>query len=63
MRTLVRSLIADDPRAWREFNTRYSRLVLSTISRGHRALQRCGVAEDMARNLRRFCVQLLAEHE
>jgi len=30
---LVRALLADDPRAWREFNTRFSRLVLSTIGR------------------------------
>ena len=58
--TLVRALIADDPHAWREFNTRFSRLVLSTISRVTARFSRVVTPEDMREIYATFCVQLLA---
>ena len=58
--TLVRALIADDPRAWREFNTRFSRLVLSTISRVTARFSAVVSQEDMREIYATFCVQLLA---
>ena len=58
--TLVRSLIADDPQAWREFNTRFSRLVLSTISRVTARFSAVVSQEDMREIYATFCVQLLA---
>jgi RNA polymerase sigma-70 factor (ECF subfamily) len=57
---LVRALIADDPRAWREFNTRFSRLVLSTISRVTARFSSVVSQEDMREIYATFCVQLLA---
>ena len=57
---LVRSLLADDPRAWREFNTRFSRLVLSTISRVTARFSAVLSPEDMREIYATFCVQLLA---
>jgi RNA polymerase sigma-70 factor (ECF subfamily) len=57
---LVRALIADDPRAWREFNTRFSRLVLSTISRVTARFSAVVSQEDMREIYATFCVQLLA---
>ncbi len=58
--TLVSALIADDPRAWREFNSRFSRLVLSTISRVTVRFSGVVSAEDMREIYATFCVQLLA---
>ncbi|MEO7036905.1 MAG: sigma-70 family RNA polymerase sigma factor [Polyangiaceae bacterium] len=58
--TLVRSLIADDPLAWREFNARFSRLVLSTISRVTSRFSAVVSQEDMREIYATFCVQLLA---
>jgi RNA polymerase sigma-70 factor (ECF subfamily) len=58
--SLVRALIADDPRAWREFNTRFSRLVLSTISRVTARFSAVVSPEDMREIYATFCVQLLA---
>jgi DNA-directed RNA polymerase specialized sigma24 family protein len=58
--TLVRALIADDPRAWREFNTRFSRLVLSTISRVTARFSGVVSPEDLREIYATFCVQLLA---
>jgi RNA polymerase sigma-70 factor (ECF subfamily) len=58
--TLVRALIADDPRAWREFNTRFSRLVLSTIGRITARFSGVVSQEDMREVYATFCVQLLA---
>ncbi len=58
--TLVRALIADDPRAWREFNTRFSRLVLSTISRVTARFSGVVSQEDLREIYATFCVQLLA---
>jgi len=56
---LVRSLIADDPHAWREFNTRFSRLVL-TISRVTARFSGVVSQEDLREIYATFCVQLLA---
>ena len=58
--SLVRELLADDPRAWREFNTRFSRLVLSTISRVTARFSAVVSQEDMREIYATFCVQLLA---
>jgi RNA polymerase sigma-70 factor (ECF subfamily) len=57
---LVSALIADDPRAWREFNTRFSRLVLSTISRVTARFSAVVSPEDLREIYATFCVQLLA---
>ena len=58
--SLVRALIADDPRAWREFNTRFSRLVLSTINRVTARFSGVVSPEDLREIYATFCVQLLA---
>jgi len=57
---LVCALIADDPRAWREFNARFSRLVLSTISRVTARFSGIVSQEDLREIYATFCVQLLA---
>jgi RNA polymerase sigma-70 factor, ECF subfamily len=57
---LVRALIVDDPRAWREFNTRFSRLVLSTINRVTARFSGVVSQEDLREIYATFCVQLLA---
>ncbi len=57
---LVRALIADDPRAWREFNARFSRLVLSTINRVTARFSGVVSPEDLREIYATFCVQLLA---
>ena len=57
--TLVRALIADDARAWREFNTRFSRLVLSTIGRVTIRFSGIVSQEDLREIYATFCVQLL----
>jgi RNA polymerase sigma-70 factor (ECF subfamily) len=57
---LVRALIADDPHAWREFNTRFSRLVLSTISRVTARFSGVVSQEDLREIYATFCMQLLA---
>jgi RNA polymerase sigma-70 factor (ECF subfamily) len=58
--TLVRALIADDPRAWRDFNTRFSRLILSAISRVTARFSSVISSEDLREIYATFCVQLLA---
>jgi RNA polymerase sigma-70 factor (ECF subfamily) len=57
---LVRALLADDARAWREFNTRFSRLVLSTISRVTTRFRGVVSQEDVREIYATFSVQLLA---
>jgi RNA polymerase sigma-70 factor (ECF subfamily) len=57
---LVSALLADDPRAWREFNTRFSRLVLSTISRVTTRFRGVVSQEDVREIYATFSVQLLA---
>jgi RNA polymerase sigma-70 factor, ECF subfamily len=59
--TLVLALIADDPRAWREFNVRFSRLVLSTIGRVTARFSGVLSQEDMREIYAMFCMQLLAK--
>ena len=59
-RTLVRALLTDDPQAWREFNTRFSRLVLSTISRVTARFSGVVSQDDLREIYATFCVQLLA---
>lgn len=56
---LVRALIADEPSAWREFNSRYSRLVMSCISR---ITARFGYAspDDVREIYATLCLQLLS---
>jgi RNA polymerase sigma-70 factor (ECF subfamily) len=57
---LVHALLADEPRAWREFNTRFSRLVLSTISRVTTRFRGVVSQEDVREIYATFSVQLLA---
>lgn len=57
---LVRGLLADEPHAWREFNTRFSRLVLSTISRVTARFSGVVSQEDLREIYATFCMQLLA---
>ena len=57
---LVRALLTDDPLAWREFNTRFSRLVLSTISRVTARFSGVVSQDDLREIYATFCVQLLA---
>jgi RNA polymerase sigma-70 factor (ECF subfamily) len=57
---LVRALVADEPRAWREFNARFSRLILSTISRVTTRFRGVVSQEDVREIYATFAVQLLA---
>ncbi|HEY4106573.1 MAG TPA: sigma-70 family RNA polymerase sigma factor [Polyangiaceae bacterium] len=57
---LVRALLDDEPRAWREFNTRFSRLILSTISRVTTRFRGVVSQEDVREIYATFAVQLLA---
>jgi len=57
---LVRALIADEPAAWREFNTRFSRLVLSTITRVTTRFRGVVSQEDVREIYATFCMQMLA---
>ena len=57
---LVHALIQDQPAAWREFNTRFSRLVLSTISRVTARFSSVVSHDDLREIYATFCVQLLA---
>ena len=59
-RDLVDRLLRDDPAAWRELDSKYSRIVLSCI---HRVLARFGRvtgSHDVEEVYARFCLQLLA---
>jgi RNA polymerase sigma-70 factor (ECF subfamily) len=56
----VRALLADEPHAWREFNTRFSRLLLSTISRVTTRFRGVVLQEDVREIYATFSVQLLA---
>jgi RNA polymerase sigma-70 factor, ECF subfamily len=60
---LVCALLADEPRAWREFNTRFSRLVLSTITRVTTRFRGVVSQEDVREIYATFSVQLLANHK
>lgn len=56
---LVDRLIVDDPRAWREFTGRYSRLVYGCIQRIIRRFPSLG-PDDAREIYASFCLQLLA---
>jgi RNA polymerase sigma-70 factor (ECF subfamily) len=57
---LVQALLADEARAWREFNTRFSRLISSTIGRVTTRFRGLFSQEDVREIYATFCVQLLA---
>jgi len=57
---LVGALLEDDPLAWRTFNTRFSRLILSTISRVTARFSAVVSPDDLREIYATFCVQLLA---
>jgi RNA polymerase sigma-70 factor (ECF subfamily) len=59
-RALVRALVRDDPTAWRTFNERYSRLILSTITRVTARFRGVLGQEDVQEIYATFCLQLLA---
>jgi len=57
---LLRGLLADDPAAWRTFNTRYSRLIYSCISRVMARFSAVTSGDDVREVYATLCVQLLA---
>jgi len=57
---LLRGLLADDPSAWRTFNTRYARLVYSCISRVMARFSGVTSGDDVREVYATLCVQLLA---
>ena len=57
---LLRGLLADDPAAWRVFNTRYSRLIYSCISRVMARFSAVTSCDDVREVYATLCVQLLA---
>jgi RNA polymerase sigma-70 factor (ECF subfamily) len=56
----IERLLTDDPRAWREFNTRYSRLIYSCIGRVLSRFASVTTADDTNEVYATLCVQLLA---
>jgi RNA polymerase sigma-70 factor (ECF subfamily) len=58
--TLLEGLVADDERAWREFNTRYSRLIYRCITRVTARFSAVVSAEDVREIYAMLCVGLLA---
>ncbi len=56
---LIARLLNDEPQAWREFNARYSRLMLSCISR-ITARFGCATADDVQEIYATLCLQLLS---
>ena len=59
-RTLLAGLIADDERAWREFNARYARLIYRCITRVTARFSNVVGAEDVREIHALLCIQLLA---
>jgi RNA polymerase sigma-70 factor, ECF subfamily len=57
---LLQGLLADDPAAWRAFNTRYSRLIYSCISRVMARFSAVTSCDDVREVYATLCVQLLA---
>ena len=57
---LLRGLLANDPSAWRTFNTRYARLVYSCISRVMARFSTVTSGDDVREVYATLCVQLLA---
>lgn len=60
-RALVERLLRDEPRAWREFDAKYSRLVLGCIHRVLSRFSRIAGRHDVDEIYARFCLQLLAQ--
>jgi len=58
--TLLEGLIADDERAWREFNARYSRLIYRCITRVTARFSAVISADDVREIYAMLCVGLLA---
>lgn len=58
--SLLEGLLADDADAWREFNTRYARLITSCITRVTARFSGVVRAEDVREIYATLCVQLLA---
>jgi RNA polymerase sigma-70 factor (ECF subfamily) len=58
--TLIQGLLADERAAWREFNARYSRLILSTITRVTVRFRGVIGEHDVQEIYATFCLQLLA---
>jgi RNA polymerase sigma-70 factor (ECF subfamily) len=56
----IARLLADDPRAWREFNARYSRLIYSCIGRVLSRFNSVTAPDDTNEVYATLCVQLLA---
>lgn len=59
-RELVARLLADEPAAWREFDAKYSRVVLGCIHRILSRFTRVAGSHDVDEIYARFCLQLLA---
>jgi RNA polymerase sigma-70 factor (ECF subfamily) len=57
---LIEELLADNPVAWRQFNDRYSRLIMSCINRVLVRFSRMLKADDAQEIYATLCVQLLA---
>ena len=57
---LLGGLLANDPSAWRTFNTRYARLVYSCISRVMARFSTVTSGDDVREVYATLCVQLLA---
>lgn len=60
---LLRGLLANDPAAWRTFNTRYARLVYSCISRVMARFSGVTSPDDVREVYATLCVQLLANNK
>lgn len=58
---LVARLLVDDPAAWREFDAKYSRVVLGCIHRVLSRFTRVAGRHDVDEIYARFCLQLLAK--
>ena len=56
-RALLERLIADDERAWREFNVRYSRLIYRCITRVTSRFNAVVAAEDVREIYALLCMQ------
>jgi RNA polymerase sigma-70 factor (ECF subfamily) len=57
---LIEELLSDNPLAWREFNTRYARLIMSCINRVLARFSRMLRPDDAQEIYATLCVQLLA---
>ena len=60
---LIAGLLADDPNAWRTFNSRYSRLIYSCISRVISRFSSVTAGDDVREVYATLCVQLLSNNK